>query len=116
MAKEILPIIMAFAEGKTIQIKNGTGSWTDLFSSDFTNVPSSYRIKPEQEYRPFKTIDEVEACFDKIIRHKYETKSAKISFVVFELGSIYIGSSRISADKLLSDWTFIDGTPCGVKV
>jgi hypothetical protein len=46
-AKELLPIITAFAEGKTIQIKS-THGWEDLKPSvSFVDDPSNYRIKPE---------------------------------------------------------------------
>jgi hypothetical protein len=46
-AKQLLPIIAAFADGKQIQIKSGT-SWQD--ASDIIGFglnPESYRMKPE---------------------------------------------------------------------
>ena len=54
-AKELLPIIQAFAEGKTIEIGDNRG-WRDLIidSPKFDCEPSCYRIKPEPKYRPFK--------------------------------------------------------------
>lgn len=50
-AKELLPIIQAFAEGKTIQYYIGAG-WIDVSSDeavDFSDNPSNYRIKPEPD-------------------------------------------------------------------
>ena len=50
-AKELLPIIQAFAEGKTIQYYIGAG-WIDVSPDevvDFSDNPSNYRIKPEPD-------------------------------------------------------------------
>lgn len=45
-AKEFLPIITAYAEGKTIQINDYYG-WHDMPDPVFNNLPEYYRIKPE---------------------------------------------------------------------
>lgn len=50
-AKEFLPIIKAFAEGKTIQYYYGA-DWIDISPDgavDFSDNPSNYRIKPEPD-------------------------------------------------------------------
>ena len=50
-AKELLPIIQAFAEGKTIQYYIGA-DWIDVDPDgavDFSDNPSNYRIKPEPD-------------------------------------------------------------------
>lgn len=50
-AKELLPIIQAFAEGKTIQYYIGA-DWIDVSPDeavDFSDNPSNYRIKPEPD-------------------------------------------------------------------
>ncbi len=55
-AKELLPIITAFAEGKTIEFKSHKGIWSDCIRCelDFSNLPECYRIKPEPKLRPWK--------------------------------------------------------------
>lgn len=45
-AKEILPIIQAFANGKTIQMHNGD-CWLDENNPIFVNPSTQWRIKPE---------------------------------------------------------------------
>lgn len=45
-AKDFLPMIQAFAEGKTIQAKNGD-RWADLMDPYFSRPVADYRIKPE---------------------------------------------------------------------
>lgn len=55
--KELLPIIKAYAEGKTIQYYYIDAGWADIDPDgtiDFSDYPSNYRIKPEPEYHPSK--------------------------------------------------------------
>ncbi len=54
-AKELLPVIQAFAEGKKIQFKDSvTQKWADgdQFSFDYSSY--QYRIKPEPKWRAWK--------------------------------------------------------------
>lgn len=47
-AKELLPIIEAFANGKKIQYRRHAGSeWADMDAPAFNKKPEDYRIKPE---------------------------------------------------------------------
>ena len=51
-AKELMPIIQAFAEGKHIQWRNHCKIWIDVDERDGLNTEfplSVYRIKPEPE-------------------------------------------------------------------
>lgn len=68
-AKELLPIIQAFAEGKDIQIATA-GEWKDVDESWeilFTEPPHCYRIKPKIKYRPFKSQEE---CWNEMLKHR----------------------------------------------
>ena len=73
-AKELLPIIQAFAEGKTIQfLCSGEGEnsyWEDIEPNEsigFSDDTSKYRIKPEPKYRPFKDKEE---CWKEMQKHQ----------------------------------------------
>ena len=58
-AKELLPIIQAFAEGKSMQRVNSLGVRSNVTGDVlFYYNPEYYRIKPEPEYRPFKNQEE----------------------------------------------------------
>ena len=58
-AKELLPIIKAYSEGKVIQYRHkGRVAWYDLDSGQFNCDMYYYRIKPETKYRPFKNKEE----------------------------------------------------------
>lgn len=56
-AKQLLPIIQAFADGKKIQFyQEATEQWEDVNKPAFTFAPNRYRIKPETikiEHRRF---------------------------------------------------------------
>lgn len=46
-AKELLPIIEAFADGADVQIKVGERGWSDQNSPDFS-LANEWRIKPRE--------------------------------------------------------------------
>lgn len=52
-AKDFLPLIQAWAEGKTLQYNTGR-CWIDLEYSTFSHSASDYRIKPEPKLRPWR--------------------------------------------------------------
>lgn len=66
-AKELLPIIQAFADGKTIEIYDGEWNTIPFEDPHFDCKPSCYRIKPEPKYRPFKTKEE---CWNEMLKHQ----------------------------------------------
>lgn len=132
-AKELLPVIQAYAEGKKIQIKQSNDTWLDISVNDvdFCCEPSFYRIKPEEEYRPYKDCDEMIADFKE--RSNTTTmpliwvkdKCTKDALLItgfdydnrsFKSLGVYINSSWFSFDKLFESYTYLDNMPCGVKV
>ena len=122
-AKALLPIIQAYAEGKAIEsrcIKGDTSLWYDdedpSFDDDF-----EYRIKTEQKYRPFANAEE---CWVEMCKHHpfgwVKTKQGTHRLIVL------IDEERLMAGAQNIEWsyrtlfnekfTFVDGTPFGVKV
>lgn len=117
-AKELLPIIKAFAEGKTIQFRG-----RDVEESSFDGSLNDYRIKPEPKYRPFKSREE---CWQEMQRHqpfgwikdKEDGHYAMITTVDTAEGRKHISISvdyLCSLDETMSCYTFADGTPFGIK-
>lgn len=120
-AKELLPIIQAFAEGKTVQYKI-EGEWIQ------TNVPSfnpylwEYRIKPEPKYHSFLNAEE---CWQEMKKHepfgwvkdKQDGHYALITAV--EDGARATGLNGVigwNFTTLKKYFDFADGTPFGIKV
>ena len=126
-AKELLPIIQAFAEGKTIEIYSNA-EWQDLIigSIKFDCKPSCYRIKPEPRYRPFKTQED---CWQEMLKHQpfgwlKSKKDGRLRCIgevswsdEFETVHIALSTSESlsrSSDSVFDEYTFADGAPFGV--
>lgn len=119
-AKQLLPIIKAFSEGKAIEsrcIKGDTSLWYDdkdpSFDDDF-----EYRIKPDSKYRPFANAEE---CWQEMQKHQpfawvKEKHSDRYNLITEVNGlSIKVKEGCLFADGI-KYYTFADGTPFGVKV
>ena len=119
-AKELLPIIKAFAEGKTVAFFNDLREWEDSEYLEFSRERNRYRIKPK--YRPFKTQEE---CWDEMLKHKpfgwvknIETGDlCNISNIYESEGcsKVFLDTCAYTFSSLLNEFTFIDGTPFGIK-
>ena len=120
-AKTLLPIIQAFAEGKTIQVKVTDNRWYDWKDKtdelNFESGPQRYRIKPEPKYRPFKSQEE---CWQEMQKHQpFGWVKSTISDNLYLIESI---SDEIDYNKTFASYNeafewfkFADGTPFGIK-
>ena len=129
-AKELLPIIQAFAAGKQIQgAIEGLTDWvdTDEINLEYEGQKIKHRIKPEPKYRPFKSQEE---CWKEMNKHhpfgwvKSKDKGYfhLIGLVQFasELEDVMITfatSEQLarSSRSIYENYIFADGTPFGIK-
>lgn len=124
-AKQLLPIIKAFSEGKTIQFKSPNGTWEVRDKMLFDSNPKNYRIKPEHKYRPFANAEE---CWAEMLKHQpfgwvKNIEFAKY-FLIDEITSLFSDAQiHISAyegkcwscfSTVFHNYTFADGTPFGI--
>ena len=126
-AKELLPIIQAFAEGKIIECRTKKGTisagipneWTEIKEIGFWNG-IEYRIKPESKYRPFLNAEECLAEMQKhqlfgwvkiedLYRNIANVTSCSITFADNE-------ERDVEYEQAFKNYTFSDGTPFGVKI
>lgn len=123
-AKVLLPIIQAYAEGKTIQVIDTTdqcGKWEDVTDLKINTDFEEYRIKPEAKYRPFANAEE---CWQEMLKHQpfgwVKDNETQSFFVCKAFGnllfSIGIEDKPYNYNEVLRDYTFADGTPFGIKV
>ena len=120
-AKQLLPIIQAFAEGKAIEsrcIKGDKSLWYDDEDPSFDN-DLEYRIKPEQKYRPFANAEE---CWQEMQKHqlfgwvKIEDLYRNIANVTSCSITFADNEARdVEYEQAFKNYTFADGTPFGVK-
>ena len=109
--KLFLPLFIAASRGEIIQKIDGKG-WKDTEEIDWTKPVESYRVKPVPTYRPF-TLEEMKAHRDKWIVRK-DTKSPIIRIGILCIEGIVCDTKEISYKELVKDYTFEDGTLCGV--
>ena len=118
-AKELLPIIQAFAEGKEIEyydcndddwIKTDTPIWTSKIN---------YRIKPEPKYRPFESQEE---CWNEMHKHPdFGWVRLKINSSLYHIDMvgnnnlIYVDNAYKGLKAVFQSFEFTDGTPFGIK-
>ena len=119
-AKELLPIIQAWAKGKEIQFKACSGKWIDVEENEglsFVYSSSDYRIKPEPKYRPFKNQEE---CWQEMHNHSDFGWLTRIDTGNFEhISTVCQEKIRFAVSYRYEDafkyYKFPDGTPFGIK-
>ena len=108
-AKQLLPIIKAFSEGKSIEFKDAYGRWAGEVFPNFSGNPGNYRIKPESKYRPFANAEE---CWEEMMKHY------PFGWTKTKDGNYYPITSVDSNDdfkSLFNISTFIAGQPFGIE-
>ena len=119
--KKMLPILQAFADGKTIEsrcIKGDKSLWYDDDDPSFDN-DLEYRIKPEPRYRPFKDAEE---CWNEIQKHKpfgwvnYNGYRANIAAVMGSaITCVNNKGYTLFFQQAFEECIFIDKQPFGIK-
>ena len=107
-AKELLPVIQAFAEGKKIEYHDDNDDeWIET-STPVWQVGVKYRIKTEPKYRPFETKEE---CWNEMLKHQ------PFGWIKDKVGQYrHVMSVRDESDFAMwfANYTFIDGIPFGI--
>ena len=125
-AKNLLPIIQAFAEGKTIEVryksKYNPGEWIETTTPSF-DKSHEYRIKPEPKYRPFKDAEE---CWQEMLKHQpfgwlkdkedgYKVTITKVNDDEKTDNMSINGNGSWDFQGIMHYYTFADGIPFGIK-
>ena len=117
-AKELLPIINAYAEGKTVQFMDNKDMWQDYDDPNFFG-DVKYRIKPEPKYRPFRNVEE---CWQEMQKHQpfgwLKDTDTSGYIIISEFGEKDVeisGNNGWDYVGLMKCYTFADGTPFGIK-
>lgn len=125
-AKELLPIIQAFAEGKTIQVKASDGLWYgregENCEFNFNADPQVYRIKSEPKYRPFANAEE---CWQEMQKHQpfgwLKDKEDGHYTLITAINKTKVDQIALNGNtgwlfcSISKFYTFADGTPFGIK-
>ena len=121
-AKELLPVIQAFAEGKTVQFKNSFEDWIDCDNIMFNWPPKDYRIKPSPKYRPFANAEE---CWQEMQKHQpfgwLKDKEDGHYTLITAINKTNVDQIALNGNtgwlfcSISKFYTFADGTPFGIK-
>lgn len=118
-AKDLLPIIQAYAEEKAIEsrcIKGDKSLWYDDEDPSFDN-DFEYRIKPEPKYRPFENAKE---CWAEMLKHQpfgwVVGRRDGVMYLIrcLEYASVYT-SIQYPFKDAFDKFAFADLVPFGVK-
>ena len=129
--KEAAEVMLAFTEGKAIQYRRRDSNdrwlnWINDCAPSFDWLAREYRIKPEPQYRPFKTQEE---CWNEMLKHhpfgwvtdkcKYVhivcVRQSNIEFNPDTDDNILYSCIMTFSDVLEQGYTFTDGTPFGIN-
>lgn len=125
-AKELLPIIKAYAEGRTVQYYYEGEGWVDVKPNevaDFSDNPSKYRIKTGPKYRPFKDAKE---CFEEMQKHQpfgyVKDKKMNDYYIIdgvyysddFNCPVASMSGEAFTYKEMIDNYLFADGTPFGI--
>ena len=119
----------ALADGKTIQILNMEGNWVDVEVKKLNYIPETlkFRIKPQSNYRPFKSQEE---CWNEMLKHQpFGWVKSKVKGYFHLIGLVqwaseledvmivFATSEQLarSSRSLFEDFIFADGTPFGIN-
>ena len=126
IAKEMdrIALMQAYVDGKQIQYFNRLeGKWEDTTDPRWSQG-SSYRIKPEPNYRTFRDVEE---CWQEMqnhrpfgwIKNKNNGHYAMITKVNADFDKKHIAISGINIwtlSETMCDYTFADGEPFGINI
>lgn len=121
-AKKLMPVIQAFADGKDVETKTGSG-WMIVENMSFAGEPDGYRIKLESKYRPFKSVKE---CWEEMQNHlpfgwvkTIHDEDPEVFIhceVITKIDGVLTSIDEVpfSYDNMYRTYTFADGTPFGI--
>jgi len=132
--QEKIEVMKAYAEGKKIQVcydkKSKWSDWEESFEPAWEWGLNFYRVKPGEKYRPYKNTDEMVEDFRKKVGMGFpklflpsiwikRKDNSDFASLITEFGYSCVWHSVIqegvSLKVLFQDYTYLDGSPCGIK-
>ena len=112
-AKELMPIIQAFANGEEIQVFNSNKIWQSVYNVAFDDY-SKYRIKPKPKLVPF-TFEDRQYFKNLWVKSKeHDTLNSLVQISKDDVLMTYgVKNIRVTYSQLLKNYEFEDNSPCG---
>lgn len=128
--KEMIEIMQAYDRGEQIEFISkdlrSSADWITMTQEPYWNwAEFDYRIKPKQSYRPYKNADEflqaqkehgIWLVSKRVSSYVMPVKliSQTIEICAINVKGVFV-PREISFKELLNNYTWQDGTPCGIK-
>lgn len=118
-----IKVMQAFVDGKDVEVLN-TDKW-ELVSNPSWSPATKYRIKPESKYRPFESAKE---CIEEMRKHdpfgwvmsKPDVGDYCSPIIDIRYDSAFnfikLRGSWKDTNLVFEHYTFLDGSPFGIKV
>lgn len=129
--EEMIKVMQAYSEGKTIQCKEVNDNDYDAWyvcnpAWDWANY--DYRVKPESTYRPYKNLEEFKkdivrkygSEFEHIFEHRNIWLKSKYTEYIGQIISlttdnVFVDGNYNSWKTVFNNYTYLDGTSFGIK-
>ena len=100
---------------KDIECRHIDGSWGDAVINDEMDILYDYRIKPQPKLIPFD-FNDADKLRDKWIEsHDFMETGGQLQIIGITSSGVLTITREIRFPDLLSNFTFLDGSPCGKK-
>ena len=119
---------VAYSEGKQIQVLwDDEDDWRDVTEEPLWSDDDIYRIKPTEEYRPYKDTEEMIKDFTErfeifgsdislpLIWVKRKGSSHRQLIISFHEITVDLSICREEMQELFENYTYLDGSPIGMK-
>ena len=122
--EERIKVMQAYLDGKDVEYYDEKSSEWELDINPSWSDKVRYRIKPEPIYRPFKSAQE---CIEELKKHEpfgWVKNSPNEGYYCWSITSIRcdggvdfikLGEDWCSPEVIFAYYTFLDGTPFGIK-
>ena len=126
---EMIEVMKAYEEGKKIEHKSKDGDkWFEVSAPSWNWRDYDYRVKEEPKYRPYVDTEEMINDFCERFGVKRTNfgepfiwimhKTCKRLIISYDVNSVYVQYcseiENITMQELLDNFTYLDGSICGV--
>ena len=112
-----IEVLKAFKEGKAIECKskyNREDQWEELKNPSWNWFDCDYRVKPEPIIKPYNATEFLAAMRKHGPMIKF-TENQYLTIIDFGIISVSLKGNKTLTLEELTQYTWQDGTPCGIK-
>jgi hypothetical protein len=109
--KKVLPVMQAFAEGKTIERKAGK-LWTEEDDPEWWDDDETFRIQPEKKYVPY-TFEDMQNVRDGWLKWKTYNTDTRFKIMKYDENTIHTANMPYTYAEAFDNFVWENGKPFG---